>query len=86
MQRDSLLLGEMIDAAEQAIGIASSTALETLEADRRQRDALLWNFTVLGEAAFPVVHRIEEAQPGCPVGAPNPAPESDRPRLLVRGP
>jgi uncharacterized protein with HEPN domain len=51
MQRDILLLTEMIDAAEQAQHLVSDLAVTELEADRQRRDALLCNFTVLGEAA-----------------------------------
>ena len=51
MRRDVLLLTEMIDAAEQAQQLASRVTISQLEADRQRRDALLWNFTVLGEAA-----------------------------------
>jgi uncharacterized protein with HEPN domain len=51
MQRDILLLGEMIDAVEQAQQLATDISVSQLEADRQRRDALLWNFTVLGEAA-----------------------------------
>jgi uncharacterized protein with HEPN domain len=51
MQRDLLLLTEMIDAAEQAQRLVDGITVSQLEADRQRRDALLWNFTVLGEAA-----------------------------------
>jgi len=51
MQRDILLLTEMIDAAEQAQQLAAGVTASQLETDRQRRDALLWNFTVLGEAA-----------------------------------
>ena len=51
MQRDILLLTEMIDAAQQARVLTSGVSASELEGDRRSRDALLWNFTVLGEAA-----------------------------------
>jgi len=51
MQRDVLLLTEMIDAAEQAQQLVSGVTVSQLGADRQRRDALLWNFTVLGEAA-----------------------------------
>ena len=51
MQRDILLLTEMIDAAEQAGQLAAGITVSQLETDRQRRDALLWNFTVLGEAA-----------------------------------
>ena len=51
MQRDILLLTEMIDAAEQAQQLATGVTVSQLETDRQRRDALLWNFTVPGEAA-----------------------------------
>jgi uncharacterized protein with HEPN domain len=51
MQRDILLLTEMIEAAEQAQELTRGVSAGELEADRQRRDALLWNFTVLGEAA-----------------------------------
>ncbi len=53
MQRDLLLLGEMLEAAEQAQALAADVSLDSLGSDRQRRDALLWNFTVLGEAASP---------------------------------
>jgi len=49
MQRDILLLTEMIDAAEQAHQLTAGITIGQLETDRQRRDALLWNFTVLGE-------------------------------------
>jgi uncharacterized protein with HEPN domain len=51
MQRDVLLLTEMIEAAGQAQELTSGITASDLDADRQRRDALLWNFTVLGEAA-----------------------------------
>lgn len=51
MRREILLLGEMIDAAEQAMLLAADMDSDLLARDRRRRDALLWNFTVLGEAS-----------------------------------
>lgn len=41
----------MIDAAEQATRLVAGLEVESLTHDRQRRDALLWNFTVLGEAA-----------------------------------
>ena len=40
----------MIDAAEHAHLLVTDVGLDELNADRQRRDALLWNFTVLGEA------------------------------------
>jgi hypothetical protein len=51
MRRDILLLTEMIEAAEQAQELTAGVSATELEEDRQRRDALLWNFTVLGEAA-----------------------------------
>jgi hypothetical protein len=45
MQRDVLLLTEMIDAAEQAHRLTADITVSQLEADRQRRDALLWNFS-----------------------------------------
>jgi uncharacterized protein with HEPN domain len=41
MQRDLLLLTEMIDAAEQAQRLVDGVTVSQLEADRQRRDALL---------------------------------------------
>ena len=54
MQRDLLLLAEMIEAADQIQQIVAGRSAEELAEDRLRRDALLWNFTVLGEAAAQV--------------------------------
>lgn len=51
MRRELLLIGEMIEAAEQARSLVAGTDLVALSVDRPRSDALLWNFTVLGEAA-----------------------------------
>ncbi len=51
MRRDLLLLEEMIEAAVQAMNLVEGVAVQDLAADRIRRDALLWNFAVLGEAA-----------------------------------
>jgi len=60
MQRDVLLISEMIDAAEQARSlVADADDLAVLADDRRMRDALLWNFTVLGEAAGQVGEEVK---------------------------
>lgn len=51
MRRELLLIGQMIEAAERARTLVAGIDLAGLERDRQRRDALLWNFTVLGEAA-----------------------------------
>ena len=50
MQRDRLLLTEIIDAAERIIDLVAARSPEDFDVDRDRRDALLWNYTVLGEA------------------------------------
>ncbi|MGH3198850.1 MAG: HepT-like ribonuclease domain-containing protein, partial [Streptosporangiaceae bacterium] len=62
MQRDILLLTEMIDAAEQAHQLTAGITGQ-LETDRQRRDALLWNFTVLGEAAGQLSTEVKERFP-----------------------
>jgi len=62
-QREVLLLGEMIDAAEQAHILAVGQDLAAMETDRQRRDALLWNFTVLGEAAAELPDTFKQAHP-----------------------
>jgi len=60
MQRDLLLLGEMIEAAEQAQRLVTGITVAELTANRQRRDALLWNFTVLGEAAAQLSDEIKQ--------------------------
>lgn len=51
MKRDLILLREMINAAEQAQSLVEGRTASEVDGDRLRRDALMWNFTVLGEAA-----------------------------------
>lgn len=60
-RRELLLIGEMIDAAEQAQSLVSGRDVEEIVADRQVRDALLWNFTVLGEAAAQLPDEFKKA-------------------------
>ena len=66
MQRDLLLLREMIDAAEQAQHLVEGRAASEIESDRQRRDALLWNFTVLGEASTLVSAEAKSRFPDIP--------------------
>ncbi|MBV9384705.1 MAG: DUF86 domain-containing protein, partial [Streptosporangiaceae bacterium] len=66
MQRDILLLTEMIDAAEQAQQLTANVTASELESDRQRRDALLWNFTVLGEAAGQLSAELKDRFPDIP--------------------
>lgn len=60
MRRDLVLISEMIDAAEQAQKLVVETSVGDLHGDRIRRDALLWNITVLGEAAGRVSQEIKD--------------------------
>lgn len=51
MQREVLLVAEIIDAAERIVSLTSGATVASLDADRDRREALLWSFTVLGEAS-----------------------------------
>ena len=63
MRRELLLIGEMIEAAEQARSLVAGIDIDTLAGDRLRRDALLWNFTVLGEAAAQIDADIKARSP-----------------------
>lgn len=71
MQRELLLLGEMIEAAEQAQALVSGVDAEVLDSDRQRRDALLWNFTVLGEAAAQLDDAVKDRFPEIPWAQPS---------------
>lgn len=70
MRRELLLLGEMIEAASQAQSLVDGIDLATLSADRQRRDALLWNFTVLGEAATQLDDEVKARFPEIPWSQP----------------
>ena len=86
MQRDILLLTEMVDAAEQAGQLTAGITVSQLETDRQRRDALLWNFTVLGEAAAQLSAELKDRFPGYNLAAADAIEEPDSPRLLVHRP
>ena len=70
MRRELLLLAEMIEAATQAASLVADTDLEALSGDRQRRDALLWNFTVLGEAVAQLDTGIRTRFPDVPWAQP----------------
>jgi len=71
MRRELLLLEEMIDAAEQAHLLAVDQTPGSLAVDRQRRDALLWNFTVLGEAAAQLPDDFKADHPEIPWAQPS---------------
>jgi len=60
MQRDVLLIAEMIEAAERAYSLVAGTDIAALNTDRDRREALLWNLTVLGEASAQVSNGVKD--------------------------
>ena len=71
MRRELLLLEEMIDAAEQAHRLVEGVTVAQLAGDRQRRDALLWNFTVLGEASTQLPPDLKERFPEVPWDQPS---------------
>lgn len=63
MQRDRLLLAEVVDAVERLIELTSARTSADFDDDRDRRDALLWNFTVLGEAVAQLTDDLKDAHP-----------------------
>ncbi len=63
MQRDRLLVAEMIDAAARVVELVGERSATELDADDLRREAVLWNLTVLGEAAGQVSVELKEARP-----------------------
>ena len=54
MRRDLLLLREMREAALAIRDLVGERSTEQVEDDSMRRSAILWHFTVLGEAASQV--------------------------------
>jgi len=63
MRRDLLLLEQMIEAADQAVALVEGVGIQDLAADRIRRDALLWNFTILGEASAQLSAELKNRSP-----------------------
>lgn len=61
MRRDLLLLGEIIEAAERLLALTDGLTAEEIDEDELRRDALLWNFTVLGEATAQLSEELRAA-------------------------
>ena len=66
MQRELLLLREMRDAATAVRELVGDRDVEQIDADVMRRSALLWHFTVLGEAASQVPSATKDAVPAVP--------------------
>lgn len=70
MRRELLVIAEMVEAAEQANALVVHMDVESLIEDRQRREALLWNFTVLGEAAAQLDDAVKERFPEVPWAQP----------------
>jgi uncharacterized protein with HEPN domain len=66
MRRELLLLREMRDAALAIRDLVGDRSVEQVEADAMRRSALLWHFTVLGEAASQVPSEAKDLHPQIP--------------------
>lgn len=64
MRRDVVILGEAVEAAERIVALVAGLSVAALESDELRRDALLWNYTVLGEAAGQLSPELLSAHPG----------------------
>jgi uncharacterized protein with HEPN domain len=69
MRRELLLLREMRDAAVAIRDLVGDRSTRQVEADAMRRSALLWHFTVLGEAASQVPSETKDSHPQIPWGA-----------------
>jgi uncharacterized protein with HEPN domain len=63
MRRDRILIVEMIDAAQRVVDLVGHLHAEELAANRERRDAVLWNLTVLGEAASSITQATRDLRP-----------------------
>jgi uncharacterized protein with HEPN domain len=70
MRRDLLLLTEIVSAGDRAVTIAQRYTVELLTANPDARDALLWNMTVLGEAASQISQALRDRTPDLRWNAP----------------
>lgn len=63
MRRELLLLREMIGAAERIREVIGDREVDDLQADALRREAVLWNYTVLGEASSQVPVEVKSTHP-----------------------
>lgn len=66
MQRDQILIAEMIEAIDKLVEILGERDVTSLLQDEIRRDALLWNFAVLGEAANQLSDDLRTQNPRVP--------------------
>jgi uncharacterized protein with HEPN domain len=66
MRPDLLFVVEMIDAATRIAELTAGLDAVAVDRDTTVREALLWNFTVLGEAANQVSQETRSQHPELP--------------------
>ncbi len=66
MRRDALLLTEILGSIGRILEITASSTWPEIEEAPDRRDSLLWNFTVLGEAANQVSAELKSRSPQLP--------------------
>lgn len=66
MQRDRLYLTGMVEACARIVDLTDGRSLAEFEQEPTVRESLLWNFTVLGEAANQVSDGVRDAHPDVP--------------------
>ena len=80
MRRNRLLLAEITAAAERIVELTADVESGQLVSDRDRRDALMWNFTVLGEAVGQLSDTVKSDRPDVPWGdaAADGVPDADQ--------
>ena len=63
MRRDRLLVSEMIEACDRIVALSDGRPPGEKGIDQLHLEALLWNFTVLGEAASQVSESLRNEAP-----------------------
>jgi len=66
MRRELLLIAELLDAAERIVELTDGATVTSLDQDRDRREALLWSFTVLGEASSQIDEQVKSSYPNVP--------------------
>jgi uncharacterized protein with HEPN domain len=66
MQRDTVLLGEIVQAAQRILAITTERTADDVAGDPNLHDALLWNYTVLGEAINQLSSELVARHPEVP--------------------
>ena len=63
MRRDGVLIAEILEAGERIVALVADRSSADFEDDPDRRDALLWNFTVLGEAVGQLSDELKDDHP-----------------------